>query len=499
MVYISYVGVTKVAGISEEVKNPERNLPWGIFLALFTALLVYALGTTIMVGVIPMDMLAGDLTPVATAANIIFGKAGVILVSIAALLAFISVANVGTMSASRYPLAMSRDNMMPEVFQNMAKNGMPYISILFTVSTTILFLLFLDTTKIVKLASAFHLLIFLILCFAVIVMRESRIESYDPGYKSPFYPWMQIFGIVTSYWLLSNMDIVPKLFTVAMVVISVIWYWIYVKKRVLRSGAIFSMFENLGKSQSTNLDRELRGILKEKGLRKDDPFDQLVANSYVIDIKEDVDFDKLVDIALERLRLTVPMRKNEMKRQILEGTRVGSTPVTKEVALPHLRVSNLSQMEMVIVRAINGVEITFNNPQNDFKEEVQKVKALFFLISPEDNPTQHLRILAQIAGVVDDPEFMDYWVNAADEQEIKEAIIHDERYLSVFIDQDSKLKDKSIKDLKMPENCLIALIKREDDIVVPSGSTTILKGDRLTVIGDPKSIKEFQIMYEYDH
>ena len=74
MVYISYVGVTNVASLSEEVKKPEKDLPLGIFLALGVAMLIYALGTTVMVGVVPMDRLAGDLTPVATAANFIFGR-----------------------------------------------------------------------------------------------------------------------------------------------------------------------------------------------------------------------------------------------------------------------------------------------------------------------------------------------------------------------------------------------------------------------------------------
>ena len=37
---------------------------------------------------------------------------------------------------------------------------------------------------------------------AVIVMRESRISTYVPGYWSPLYPWMQIFGAVTSLWLI---------------------------------------------------------------------------------------------------------------------------------------------------------------------------------------------------------------------------------------------------------------------------------------------------------
>ncbi len=81
LVYISYVGITNIASLSEEVKNPERNLPLGIILALGSAVVIYILGTVVMVGVIPMEELKGDLTPVATAAKYILGDAGVILLS----------------------------------------------------------------------------------------------------------------------------------------------------------------------------------------------------------------------------------------------------------------------------------------------------------------------------------------------------------------------------------------------------------------------------------
>ena len=60
----------------------------------------------------------------------------------------------------------------------------------------VLILIFLDPTKIAKLASAFQLLMFTLVCLAVIVMRESGLASYDSGYHSPLYPWMQLFGIV---------------------------------------------------------------------------------------------------------------------------------------------------------------------------------------------------------------------------------------------------------------------------------------------------------------
>ena len=140
--------------------------------------------------------------------------------------------------------------------------------------------------------------------------------------------------------------------------------------------------------------------------------------------------------------------------------------------------------------------ITFKNPLNDFQEEIQEVKALFFLISPEDNPTQHLRILAQIAGVVDDPVFKENWFKASDEQEIKEILIHYERYFSFSLDENSILVGKQIKNINMPDNCLIAIIKRENEIVVPDGETVFKLGDKITVIGEPSSILEFQKLYK---
>ena len=78
LVFISYVGVTNVASVAEEVKDPERNLPRGVFLALGTALIVYVLGLIVLVGVVGADRLASDpsrnglpeLTPVATTAAV---------------------------------------------------------------------------------------------------------------------------------------------------------------------------------------------------------------------------------------------------------------------------------------------------------------------------------------------------------------------------------------------------------------------------------------------
>src|SRR3989304_6690706 len=98
LVFISYMGIIKIASLSEEVKNPEKNLPLGIFLALGTSIIIYVIGIVVMVGVIPMDIFRGDLTPVATAGKFTIGQLGVVIFSIAAIIAFISVANGGMLS-----------------------------------------------------------------------------------------------------------------------------------------------------------------------------------------------------------------------------------------------------------------------------------------------------------------------------------------------------------------------------------------------------------------
>ena len=495
LVYISYVGITKVASLSEEVQNPEKNIPMGVFLSLITTTLIYTVGTVIMVGVLPLNELKGSLTPVASSAKVFSGEIGLILLSVAAIMAFISVSNAGTLSASRYPLAMSRDHILPKYFRKLNKNRIPVIAIIVTVALIILVLLFFDPTRIAKLASSFQLLMFALACFAVIVMRESHIQSYDPGYKSPLYPWMQILGIIAPMVLIFEMGWVPILFTVGLVIIGLIWFKYYAKEKVIRSGAIFHVFERLGQQRYEGLDTELRGILKEKGLRKEDPFDEIVTRSLIMDLNDISEFEDVVEDVSNLLSEVIHFKPEEISAQIMEGTRIGATPVTHGVALPHFRTQGLNEAIMVLVRSIPGVNIKVYNPLTQQEENTEIVNAIFFLISPEENPSQHLRILAQIAGRVDDEDFMQEWYEAKNEQELKEALLHNERFLSLMLNKDNKtyqLVGKALKEISLPKDSLVALINRDGNMIIPKGDTILDLNDRLTIIGNPKSINEIR-------
>ena len=51
-VFVSYLGLTQIASVAEEIKNPERNIPLGMILSLIVTALIYVLGVFVMVAVI---------------------------------------------------------------------------------------------------------------------------------------------------------------------------------------------------------------------------------------------------------------------------------------------------------------------------------------------------------------------------------------------------------------------------------------------------------------
>ncbi|MCP3902737.1 MAG: amino acid permease [Planctomycetes bacterium] len=497
LVCISYIGLTKIASVSEEVRNPERNLPRAMLMALVTAVIVYGIGTLVMVGVVPAEVLylaedGPDLTPVATTAEYLGGGLGRGVMIVAALLAFFSVANAGILSASRYPLAMSRDNLMPAFLHRLGRFGTPTSAIAVTVIVIVASTTLFNPLNIAKLAGAFQLMLFGFNCIAVIVMRESQIEAYDPGYRAPLYPWLQIFGIIGPFALIMAMGWLPVLFTAGLIMLGIGWYAWYARPRVERHGAIYHIFERLGRQRFDDLDRELRGILKEKGLREQDPFVEIVARASVIDVDGGASFEEIAEQASRHLARRVPAAPETLMRSFLEGTRVGATPVSKGAALPHLRVAGLETPEMVVVRSRQGVEIIAGDVLGE-TSRASTNHAIFFLVSPDDDPGQHLRLLAELASRIDQEDFLPEWREAADDQRLKEILLRHERYIPLVLARGNRtevLIDRAIRELELPRGSLVAVIRRDGEAIVPGGETILCVGDQLAVIGSEAAIRE---------
>lgn len=500
LVIVSYMGLTKVSSVAEEVRNPERNLPLGVFLALGTIVTIYVVGTSVMIGVAGVDVLAadgGDLTPVATVADMLVGPMGPVVMTIGAVLALASVGIAGILSASRYPRAMASDHLIPERFGLIGERGTPIVGIIATVALIVFCVTFFDPTKIARLASAFELVMFAMACLAVIVMRESRIDSYDPGYRSPFYPGMQILGILAPFWLIVEMGLLPTLFTFGLITFGAMWYTYYARGRVDREGAIFHVFERLGRQRDDHLDVELREIIKDRGPREADPSDELLTGARVLDVTGPIEFATLARQAADLLSPDLPVSADVIAHGFMEGTRHGATPVSHGAALPHVRLDAIDQRRVVLARVRDGVVFGPDSAAAHVPHE--PVRAVFFLVGPELDPGRHLRILAQIARRVDQDVFMDEWLAAEGEAQLKEALFRNERLLILTLDDEVRraaLVGRRIRDVEMPEGTLVAMIHRDGEMLVPTGSTDLIAGDRLTVLGRPEGITKFREGYQ---
>jgi amino acid transporter/mannitol/fructose-specific phosphotransferase system IIA component (Ntr-type) len=495
LVFVSYAGLTKVASVAEEVRDPDRNIPLGMFLSLATATLFYVVGVFLMVTLLDPDQLRSDLAPVATTAAALLdgpaGTAAVVLVVLAAFAAFASTGNAGIMSASRYLLAMARDRHIWDGFSRLGRFGTPTPALLATGGVMALCLLTLDVEGVAKLASAFQLLIFSLVNLAVIVMRESQIDAYDPGFHSPFYPWMQMAGFLVPLVLITQMGWLAILFTVGIAAVGLAWYHLYTREHLEREGALYHVFERLGRQRYAGLDRELREILKEKGVRRGDPFEEVVAGARTRDLPEGTAFDAAAAQASVLLSEDTEIPVATLRENFMEETRIGATPVSQDVILPHLRSREVESPRLVMMRSRDGVAVQDEG-------QAHRVRALFFLVSPWADPGRHLRILAQIAARVDADDFMERWTAAESAEELRTVLLQDKGMLSVELEPGrptADLVDRRLREADLPPGVLAAVVHREGQVLFPDGSTHLREGDRVTFIGEDSGLRALRERY----
>ena len=492
LVFVSYAGLTKVASVAEEVHRPERNIPLGMVLALVTAALAYGGGVLVLVSLIEPGVFHVDPTPVATAAPAVFpwlpASYAVLAVVVAAVAAFASTGNAGILAASRFPLAMARDRSLPGVLARIGRFGTPTPAIVSTAAGMVLAILVLDIEGLAKMASAFILMLFALLNVAVIVMRESGLAAYDPGFRAPLYPWAQIFGALTPFWLIAEMGEAAVLFTLGATALCIVWFFLYGRGSARGSGALPHALARLAADPSDHIKDELRAVVKEQALRPSDPFEEVVARATVLDLRISARWPEVVRVAAGLLARRTGVDAAELMRGFRRAEERG-LPVASGVALPHLRLEEAERSELVVLRSPDGVPV----PTTEGQSRTQLVHAILFVASPKGATGPHLRLMGQLASHATDPGFMPRWLAADSHQALKETLLRDDHFLSIRLDRagrGSALVGSTIAEASLPGGSLIALVQRNGVVVVPNGATVLEHGDRVTVIGTPDGVDE---------
>lgn len=421
-VFISYGGLTKVAALAEEVKNPGKTIPLAIILSLLITAIIYSLVIFVTIGVMQPENLKVSLTPISDGAAIFGGNLFRLLISAAAFLAFISTANSAIMTASRYPLGMSRDRLFPAFFAKISsKFSTPYVSILFTGIFIVLAVLALRLDLLVKIASSILILLFISANATLILFRASKILSYRPKFRAPFYPYLQISGIVGGVLLLIEMGTFIISLTGIFIFAGFLWYKGYVQSRVNRDSALVYLLEKLVAKDreltSDNILVELKDIVLERDEVVKDKFHHLIEEAEILDVEgplkmEDF-FRHVSSIIGKKLNLDV----NYLFDKLIQREKESSTVISKGLAIPHIIAEGKDIFKILISRAKAG--IIFSG------DEV--VHIIFVLVASSEQRNLHLKVLSAIAQVVQVQAFYKKWFQAQDKNELRNIILLAER------------------------------------------------------------------------
>ncbi len=417
LVFVSYGGLTKVDSVAEEVKNPSRNIPLGMFLSFGVVTLMYVIAVFTTVGVLPADRLAGTTTPISSAAAAFAGTPGLVIMTAAALIAFTTTGNAGILSASRTPMAMSLDGFLPGFLGRVNERfGTPHFGILATGGIMIAAIGFLDLVTLVKIASTMKILLFLLTNVAVIIMRESKIQHYRPTFRSPVYPWMQGAAIALYVFLLYQMGTVPLVATGLFFGGSLVWYALCPGARGGRDSALIQLVRRITSKEliTSSLDTELREILKVRDDIVEDRFDRLVQKATVLDIEGSEPLDRFFERVAKILAHELAMDADTVRRLLIERERESTTALHPGLAIPHIVVEGEGIFGILLARSREGIV---------FSEDVPPVHAVFVLIGSRDERNYHLRALMHIAQITHDPDFDRKWLEARGPEELRNIVL----------------------------------------------------------------------------
>ena len=415
-VFVSFGGLISVTSISEEVINPKRNIPLGMLLSVISVTVLYSFVIFVTVGVLPEKSLSGSITPIADTAKILAGMPGYIVITAAAVFAFVTTAIAGVMSASRYPFALSQDSLLPPFFKKISKKGnVPYTSLLLT-GIFIILSLTLDLETLVKAASTVILSANVFANISVIILRESRLQNYKPSFKVPFYPWVQIISILLFCFFIVDMGIATIEISSGFLIFALSVYFLYGKTRANTESALVHLIARVtNKEMKTNkLEEEFKEILVTRDNIIFDEFDKKIEKAIFLDINRKLTKDECFSIISKKFSDELKLLPEIILSRLNEREDESSTVIADHIAIPHIILDGEQIFNIMLVRAAEGINYSEKHPD---------IKAIFVIAGSRDKRKLHLRSLAAIAQIIDKRNFINNWLNAKNINQIKDMIL----------------------------------------------------------------------------
>lgn len=248
ILFITFMGFAEISAISEEIRNPKRNLPLALVGSVVIVTVIYCAVVFCMLGLRQYnDPGMANETVLMDLARQLMGQGGYILVLIGGILATVSSANASVLAASRVSFAMGRDQLMPDWLNQIhSRFRTPYRSIAMTGGLTMLLLVLFGRhlELLAEVAGFLSLVLYSLIALACIIMRYAKLDWYKPSFRIPGYPLVPILGLLGCIFVIINTSRISLIIGNMIIASSFIWYLIFLRKRTQLVGASNILWQN---------------------------------------------------------------------------------------------------------------------------------------------------------------------------------------------------------------------------------------------------------------
>jgi len=190
-VFFAYIGFDAISTTAEECRNPRRDLPRAIILALIITTALYVLISLVLTGMVHYtDLAVGDPLAFAFQKLHLTKLSGVIAIS--AVIAMASVLLVFQVGQPRIWMSMSRDGLLPPSFSKIHKRfKTPWFATIIAGILVAIPSLFLNLTEVTDLTSIGTLFAFILVSGGVLVLQSDWKKDGTPnnekGFRVPYF------------------------------------------------------------------------------------------------------------------------------------------------------------------------------------------------------------------------------------------------------------------------------------------------------------------------
>ena len=196
-VIYTYDGWTGVIYFSEEVRNPDRDIPRSMVGGVLSVIAIYLLVNLAILYVLPISEIAGSDLALGKAAQAVFGGNGDLIFRSLMILSMLSAVNACQLMATRVLFAMSRDGLFSTRAAQANKGGTPTVSLFLSTLVSALFIVTGTVDQVLAVVAFFFVVNYAVSFWVVFLLRRREPDRRRP-YRAWGYPWTTGFSLLGS-------------------------------------------------------------------------------------------------------------------------------------------------------------------------------------------------------------------------------------------------------------------------------------------------------------